>query len=144
MEMKWFGQSRSEMLKGAVPMGGLPRAFRRIRLELAREVGHPAGSRSHGYVFVAPLDESGRIDAGLWKRYRDECRVVRFRPNDEDIGHLIHRPGGSWAFHYDVDGDEPDEPGYRFSDEKFVVGEYVSIEENKKTHTFRVLSVEHV
>jgi hypothetical protein len=123
---------------------GLPRAFRRIRLELAREPGHPAGSRRHGYVFVAPLDESGRIDAKLWKQNRDDCRVVRFRPNDEDIGHLIHRPGGAWAFHYDIDGDEDDEVGFRFDDEKFVIGEYVSIREDETMHTFRVTSVEPV
>ena len=123
---------------------GLPHSFRRIRLELAREAEHPAGSRRHGYVFVAPLDAAGRIDAALWKRHRDECRVVRFRPNDEDVGHLVHMPGGSWAFHYDVDGDEPDEPGYRFGDERFRPGEYVSIKEREKMHTFRVSSVEGV
>jgi hypothetical protein len=123
---------------------GLPRAFRRIRLELAREPGHPSGSSRHGYVFVAPLDAAGRIDAALWKRYRDECRVVRFRPNDEDVGHLVHTPGGGWAFRYDVDGDEPDERGYRFGDEKFLAGEYVSIKERGNHHTFKVSSVERV
>jgi hypothetical protein len=123
---------------------GLPHAFRRIRLELAREPQHPAGSARHGYIFVAPLDVAGRIDPSLWRRYRDECRVVRFRPGDEDVGHLVHMPGGSWAFHYDVDGDEPDESGYRFDDEKFVLGEYVSIKERDKMHTFKVSSVERV
>lgn len=121
---------------------GLPVALQRIRLELAREPGFPAGSRRHGYVFVAPLDPDGRINAQLWKMHRADCRVVRFRPNDEDIGHLVHRPGGSWAFHYDIDGDEEDETGYRFGDERFVVGEYVSIEEAGKMHTFRVVSVQ--
>jgi hypothetical protein len=121
---------------------GLPQSFQRIRLELAREPEYPAGSRRHGYVFVAPLDDAGRIDPRLWKQHRADCRVVRFRPNDEDIGHLIHRPGGAWAFHYDIDGDEDDERGYRFGDERFVVGEYVSIEENEKMHTFKVVSVE--
>lgn len=129
---------------GTRTTAGLPRTFRRIRLELAREPEHPAGSRRHGYVFVAPLDESGRIDAKLWKQNRDDCRVVRFRPDDEDIGHLVHRPGGSWAFHYDVDGDEDDEVGFRFDDEKFVIGEYVSIREDETMHTFRVTSVEPV
>jgi hypothetical protein len=123
---------------------GLPVAFQRIRLELAREPGFPAGSRRHGYVFVAPFDPDGRIDAQLWKMHRADCRVVRFRPSDEDIGHLVHRPGGSWAFHYDIDGDEEDERGYRFGDERFVVGEYVSIEEAGKMHTFRVVSVQPV
>jgi hypothetical protein len=122
----------------------LPRAFRRIRLELAREPQHPIGSRRHGYVFVAPLDPAGRLDPGLWKEHRDECRVVRFRPNDEDVGHLIHRPGGGWAFQYDVDGDQADEAGFRFGDERFEPGEYVSIKEGREIRTFRVSSVEHL
>jgi hypothetical protein len=142
--MQWGWHMQSHDTHGGKRTVGLPHAFRRIRLELAREPEHPAGSRRHGYVFVAPLDETGRIDAKLWKQNRADCRVVRFRPDDEDIGHLIHRPGGSWAFHYDIDGDEDDEVGYRFADEKFVIGEYVSIEENEKMHTFRVTSVEPV
>jgi hypothetical protein len=122
----------------------LPRTFRRIRLELAREPAHPGGDRRHGYVFVAPLDGDGRLDAKAWKTYRDECRVVRFRANDEDIGHLIQTNGGDWAFRYDVAGDEEDEAGFRFANERFVVGEYVSIKEADAMRTFRVLSVEHI
>jgi hypothetical protein len=125
-------------------MAALPHAFHRIRLELAREPGHPGGSHRSGYEFVAPLSNDDRIDAKLWKAHRDECRVIRFRPDDRDVGHLVHRPGGSWAFHYDVDGDEDDEAGYRFADERFVVGEYVSIREDDKTHTFQVTSVERL
>jgi hypothetical protein len=125
-------------------MTALPHAFHRIRLELAREPGHPVGSHQHGYEFVAPLSDNGRIDSKLWKAHPDECRVIRFRPDDRDVGHLVHRPGGSWAFHYDVDGNEEDEGGYRFSDEPFVVGEYVSIREADKTHTFQVTSVERL
>jgi hypothetical protein len=49
-----------------------------------------------------------------------------------------------WAFHYDIDGDEDDEVGFRFDDEKFVIGEYVSIREDETMHTFRVTSVEPV
>jgi hypothetical protein len=123
----------------------LPRQFRLIRLELAREAGHPGGSRQHGYRLVAPLDADGRIDPGLWKLHRDACRVVRFRPDEEDeIGHLVQNGKGTWAFHYDVQGDEEDEAGYRFGDERFVIGEYVSIHEEGALHTFLVTSVEHV
>lgn len=125
-------------------MTTLPRAFRRIRLELAREPGYPEGTRQFGYVFVAPLDPDGRIDPVLWKEHRDHCRVVRIRPDDQDVGHLIQQADGEWAFHYDVAGDEPDETGYRFGDERFVTGEYVSVRENGNTHTFRVSSVEHI
>jgi hypothetical protein len=122
----------------------LPRQFREIRLELAREPGHPAGSRQHGYRLIAPLDAEGRIDAHLWELRRVACRVVRFRPGEDDeIGHLIRR-GTHWAFHYDIKGTDDDEGGYRFSDERFVVGEYVSIHEAEGLRTFQVTSVEHL
>ena len=85
---------------------------------------------------------TSRIDAKLWQAYRDACRVVRFRHReDDDVGHLVHRPGGSWAFRYDISGDEDDEVGYHFENERFELGEYVSIRENDKMHTFRVTSV---
>jgi hypothetical protein len=137
------------MSKNSQPRGvhaaDLPHNFRRIRLELAREPGHPMGSARIGYTFIAPLDENDRIDAETWKTHRDACRIVRFRPNeDDDIGHLVRKPGGAWALHYDVAGDEDDEAGYRFGDERFIVGEYVSIREDDGMHTFRVVSVEHL
>ncbi|MFG1424900.1 hypothetical protein [Roseixanthobacter glucoisosaccharinicivorans] len=126
-------------------MSQLPHSFREIRLELAREKDHPEGARNFGYSFVAPLDENGRIDPELWHANRAACRVVRFRPGEaDDIGHLVRRPGGSWAFRYDVSGDEDDESGYRFGDEAFAPGEYVSIREEDEMHTYRVVSVEHV
>ena len=125
------------------PKRTLPRSFRKIRLELAREKGRPSGSASSGYIIVAPLDQERRFDAAAWKEYRDACRVVRFRPGeDDDIGHLVHRPGGSWAFRYDIQGDEDDEAGYHFQDEHFEIGEYVSVREADTTHTYRVVSVE--
>jgi hypothetical protein len=34
-----------------------------------------------------------------------------------------------------------DEAGYHFADEHFVAGEYVSISEASKMHTYRVVSV---
>jgi hypothetical protein len=123
----------------------LPRSFRKIRLELAREKGHPAGSAGRGYIIVAPLDLERRFDARAWKEHRDACRVVRFRSGeDDDIGHLVHRPSGSWAFRYDIRGDEDDEAGYHFDDERFEIGEYVSVREADTTHTYRVVSVEPV
>lgn len=124
-------------------MADLPHDFREIRLELAREKDHPAGARDFGYTFVAPLDANGQIEPDLWSKHRAACRVVRFRPQEGDqIGHLVRRPGGSWAFHYDVMGTEDDEAGYRFNAERFVIGEYVSVKEDDETHTFRVVSVE--
>lgn len=123
----------------------LPPNFRQIRLELAREKGHPAGSTVHGYTIFAPLDKHSRIDPQLWKSFQDFCRVVRFRPDeDETIGHIVRRPDGSWTFHYDIRGKEEDETGYRLEHERFELGEYVSIREHGDMHTFRVTSVERV
>lgn len=118
--------------------------LKHIRLELARDHDHPQGDRACGYEFVAPLDEGASLDAEAWKRHRKDCRVTRFWAGSKpEIGHLVRKPGGAWAFHYDVFGDaDDDETGYRFSHEKFAEGEYVSIKEHDdKVRTFRVVSV---
>jgi hypothetical protein len=123
----------------------LPAQFRQIRIELAREPGHPEGDAAVAYVIVAPLDASDRIDAKLWREHREACRIARLRPDQEDaLGHLVHRPGGGWAFHYDADADVPDEVGVHLADERFVLGEYVSVKETGKTHTYRVVVVLHL
>ncbi|GAB4514754.1 MAG: hypothetical protein Tsb0019_12960 [Roseibium sp.] len=120
--------------------------LKKIRLNLARTKEFPQGSARHGYEFTAPLDATGHIDAALWKKERDHCRVRRFWGNEEEeVGHLIHRPGGSWAFHYDIDGDDDDEAGYRFATHAFNPGEYVSIkDEDGELHTFQVVTVQSV
>ncbi len=115
--------------------------MKKIRLDLARDPDFPGGSSEHGYVFVAPLDNDDRIIIEDWRTHREECRVTRFWGSEErEIGHLIRKPGGSWAFHYDIHGDEDnDEAGYRFGDERFRPGEYVSIREHDGiTRTFQV------
>lgn len=123
----------------------LPAQFRQIRIALAREPGHPDGDAEVAYILVAPLDVEDRIDAKLWKAHRDACRVVRQRPDEPDrLGQLVHRPGGRWAFHYDGEAALPDEVGYHFADERFVVGEYVSLNEHGKMHTYRVTTVSYI
>ena len=115
----------------------------RVRLELARTKDHPEGAANVGYEFAAPLKSDGHIDADEWHRLKDKCHVVRFRPDEKDeIGHLVRRPGGSWAFHYDIHGDPgDDESGYRFASHPFVVGEYVSLREDDELITYRVASL---
>jgi hypothetical protein len=123
----------------------LPAQFRQIRIVLAREPGHPDGDDEVAYIFVAPVDAEGRIDPKLWRTHREACRVARQRPNEEDrLGHLVYHAGGAWGFHYDDDANLPDEAGYHFADERFVVGEYVSINERGKMHTYRVTMVSHL
>lgn len=121
--------------------------MKHIRMELARDQDFPQGSRQHGYILMAPLDNMDRIDAAEWKANREKCRVTRFWGSDEhEVGHLVRKPGGAWAFHYDIHGNEDDdETGYRFGDERFRPGEYVSIrEQDGEMRTFRVITAAEV
>ncbi|MEO6609890.1 MAG: hypothetical protein ABIN69_15625 [Aestuariivirga sp.] len=113
----------------------------KIRLELARTREYPEGARNIGYEFTAPLGSDGRINAEEFHKVKEKCRVVRFRPNeDDDIGHLVRKPGGAWAFHYDIHSDEEDdESGYRFGDHVMKAGEYVSIREDETLVPYRVI-----
>ena len=123
----------------------LPVQFRQIRIELARAPGHPEGDTGVAYVIIAPLRADDRIDPTLWREHHGACRIARLRPErPDDHGHLVHRQGGGWAFHYDDGGNVPDEVGFHFADEHFVSGEYVSINEGGKMHTYRVVSVSHL
>ena len=103
-------------------MTQLPHAFRRIRLELARSKEFPNGSANHGYELVAPLDSDAHIDPVLWQKYRENCRVRRFWGNGEEIGYLLHKPGGPeharWVFDYRK---TTQESGYRLEPTPFVL-----------------------
>lgn len=122
--------------------------LKKIRLELARDHDFPSGSRAHGYEFIAPLTEDGHLDPEGWKKHRAECRAVRFWGDEEhETGHLVRKPGGHWAFHYDIHGDiDDDEAGYRFNSHIFRPGEYVSIHEHDDDtmRTFHVITVEEL
>jgi len=126
----------------------LPHNFKRIRLNLARSREFPQGSPRHGYEFVAPLKADGHIDDAQWKKDRGHCRVRRFwEGQDDEIGFLVHKPGGPehgrWVFDYDATAEDDDESGYRFASHVFRPGEYVSIRgEDEEMHTYQVVSVE--
>jgi hypothetical protein len=124
-------------------MHNLPDSFKHIRLELAREPGHPGGDTHHGYDILAPLQQDGKIDGTQATAHKASCRVRRFRSGEEDaIGILARGPGGHWHFDYDTTRSDDDEAGFRFEDEKFVLGEYVSVREDDGVmHTFRVMQV---
>ncbi len=130
-------------------MTQLPHAFKRVRLELARSKEFPNGSANHGYELVVPLDNEGHIDVALWQNYRENCRVSRFWGDGEEIGYLLHKPGGPeyarWVFDYHRTTQHRDEYGYRFGANAFRFGEYVSIQDEAgEIHTFRVVSVSSV
>ena len=118
--------------------------LKRIRLELARNHDFPNGSTRHGYDFAAPLDPHGHLVAAEWLKTRERCRTRRFWAGQPDeIGLLVHKRGGTWAFDYNPKTDADDEPGLKFEKHTFVPGEYVSITEHDgQMRTFRVASVE--
>ncbi len=123
----------------------LPNTFHRIRLERAREAGRPEGDRRIAYSFIAPLRPDGLLDADAARTYREACVVTRFRPGTyPEEGYLRRRPGGSWAFHYDLGDEEDDDPGYRLGEHRFAPGEYVTLIEDDGEHTYRVVAVESV
>ena len=118
--------------------------LRLVRLELARDHDFPNGSKERGYDFIAPLNGKGHIDLEAWKDVRHFCRVKRFWAREaEEIGHVVHKRGNVWAFHYDTHGDlAHDETGFKFDTHAFIPGEYVSIkEQDGHLRTFRVISV---
>lgn len=128
-------------------MTTLPHTFKRIRLNLARSKEFPQGSAKHGYEFVAPLDDKGHIDVEQWRKQKEHCRARRFwEGEDDEIGQLVHRPGGPehgrWVFDYNPKRADDDESGYRFGAHAFKHGEYVSIRgQDGETHTYQVVSV---
>lgn len=105
--------------------------LQRVRLEIARCPEFPNGSHEHGYDLIAPIDATSHINAEAWKLLRDRCRVKRFWGDEPDeVGHIVHKPGGAWAFHYDIRGDAAhDELGFHFETHKIAPGEYISIKE---------------
>ena len=117
--------------------------LRRIRLELARTADHPEGSAHHGYDFVAPLTDDGRLDQDGWRANQQACMVRRFwAGEDDERGRLVHHRGHHWAFHYAGMAEDDEEPIFRFDRHRFVAGEYVSITEHDGVQrTFRVAEV---
>ena len=106
--------------------------FKRIRLNLARSKEFPTGSARHGYEFVAPLDAQRPYRCRrMAQASQTNCRVRRFWGDEEEIGQLVHKPGGKeharWVFDYDQTAEDDDEAGYRFGTHAFRPGEYVSI-----------------
>ena len=120
--------------------------LRKVTLHAARSKEFPDGSIRHGYDFVAPLSDEGRIDLETWKDHRRECFAHRFWDDEPTMqGLLVHRAGGfggsTWTFEW-KGAPTDEEEGYRFADHLFRVGEYVSVREpDGHLLTFRVVSV---
>lgn len=116
--------------------------FHHVRLELAREPGHPAGDPTEGYDIVAPLDADGRLDGEALRAEPERGHVRRFTDGQTvGTGRLQHGPGGQWTLDLEV-GDTADARGFRFGEERFVAGEYVSLTlPSGEQHTYVVARV---
>jgi hypothetical protein len=117
---------------------------RHIRLELAREPGHPDGDRGDGYDIVAFLGEDGHLDLAACRADPARCRVRRFA-DDVTVatGQLRHTTGDRWMLDFPGEGEEA--AGFRLSDERFVPGEYVSlVAADGAVHTYTVRRVTDV
>lgn len=117
----------------------------RIWLQLARTDGFPDGSAKHGYVFAAPLDETGHINSEAWRYLKDKCRVTRFW-GDEAVQHgMLRHVGHGWRFDYEKSTTEDDEPFFKLDQHALKTDNYVSITEHDRVQRpFRVMSVERV
>ena len=114
----------------------------RIRLELARSPGFPAGSARHGYVLVLPLDAAGKIDEATRRKAPELCTIHRFWEGEGDTAGQLVRAGQRWAFSYS-DGREDDEPVPHLAEHVFRVGEYLAVREaGGAEHTCRIVAVE--
>ena len=60
---------------------------------------------------------------------------------EDRIGRLRRKPGGQWYVDYE-EGEQDDEIGFRLGDERFVTGEYISLQEAGTMHTYQVARVE--
>lgn len=120
-------------------------AFHHIRLELAREPGHPHGDPRDGWDIVAALDDAGRLDLAACRADPQRCFVRRFlRDATIATGHLRHGFGDRWIL--DLEGrDDLDATGFRLGEERFALGEYISIvSADGKSHTYSVERLEPI
>ena len=122
--------------------------LRKVVLTLARCREHPEGSSERGYEIIAPLGSENCLDAELWHRERDHCRVRRFWIGEPDRhGRLVHRAGGAdgatWLIDYDDRTTDDDEAGFRLSTHRLVEGEYISLRDanDDVLRTFKITNV---
>ncbi|HYC69385.1 hypothetical protein [Brevundimonas sp.] len=118
--------------------------FYHIRLETARGPGRPAGDPTEGYDIVAPLDGEGRLDAAAWREAQDRCYARRFSDGQTEARGRLRHASQRWIIDLEP-GEAEDAVGYRFGEERFTPGEYVSLTlPDGEQHTYAVVAVQPV
>ena len=115
----------------------IPDHFQVVHLDRVREPGQPHGSGGDRYTLLLPLGSDGRILEAEAHSHPDYCRVSRTDPAGAVLRGLM-RPGPnlSWS----LDFGEAEETGYRFAEERFSPGQYVTVLRDGDPHTYRVIS----
>ena len=115
--------------------------FYHIRLEMARESGRPAGDPGEGYDIVAPLDADGRLDPDAWRKDPERCYARRFSDGQTEAKGRLRYANRRWLIDLEP-GEAADATGFRFADERFTQGEYVSLTlPDGEQHTYAVAAV---
>ncbi|HUO92071.1 MAG TPA: hypothetical protein VMU22_04075 [Rhizomicrobium sp.] len=117
-------------------------SLNRIRLELARMSGFPAGSPWHGYEFVAPLTADGRVDHTAWNELKEMCHVTRFWGDEPDEhGRFVHAASG-WCFKYSQGSEIKRESLFKLDRHRFTPGGYVTVTEpDGEQRAFRIVAM---
>ncbi len=100
--------------------------FYHIRLELARGPDAPAGDPGEGYDIVAPLGPDGRLDAAAWRAEPDRAYARRFSDGQTEAKGRLRYENRQWLIDLEP-GEASDAVGFRFGEERFRPGEYVSL-----------------
>lgn len=115
----------------------IPDHFQVVHLDRVREPGHPHGSAGDRYTLLLPLGSDGRILEAEAHRHPDYCRVSRTDPAGGVLRGLI-RPGPNRSWRLDFG--EAEETGFRFAEERFSPGQYITVLREGDPHTYRVIS----
>jgi hypothetical protein len=114
----------------------IPDHFQVVHLDRVREPGQPhaAGDR---YTLLLPLGSDGRILQAEAHSHPLYCRVSRTDPSGGVLRGLM-RPGPDLSWRLDFGEDE--ETGFRFAEERFSPGQYVTVLRDGDPQTYQVIS----
>jgi hypothetical protein len=111
-------------------------------MELARTKEFPEGHAGHGYEFVAPLDEQGKLSPKEWLANKTRCVVRRFAPGAADEHGRFAHVGKGWHFDYDAHTRDDDEPLFKLDHHPIKEGYYLSVTEHDgKSRPFKIVAV---